>query len=201
MATYDRKDHLYKKAKTEGFRSRAAYKLIELDKKFSLFKSVNSVLDLGCAPGSWLEVVVKEAAKKPKKDNFKIVGVDLEYVEPIKGVELIQGDITDMETYELVLKHCDGKVDLVISDLSPHLSGIKFADALRAATLVESAYYCTTNCLRAGGDFVAKIFPGSDTDKLIVEMRKSFNKVKREVLSSTRKSSKEFYLVAKGFKG
>lgn len=196
MATYDRKDHFYNKAKKEGYRSRAAYKLIELDQKHSLFSSVSSVLDLGCAPGSWLEVVVRKVGNKAK-----IVGVDLEEVSAIEGVELIQGDITDFETYELIIKTCGSKLDLVISDLSPHLSGIKFADALRAANLVESAYYCASNCLKQGGSFVAKIFPGNDTDKLIIEMRKSFNKVKREVLSSTRKSSKEFYLVAKGFKG
>ncbi len=196
MATYDRKDHFYKKAKSEGYRSRAAYKLLELDKKHSLFKSVNSVLDLGCAPGSWLEVV-----KRKVGSDAKIIGADLEDVAPISGVKLIKGDITDADTYELILKYCDGKVDLVISDLSPHLSGIKFADALRAAGLVESAYYCATSSLKTGGSFVAKIFPGNDTDRLVLEMRKSFNKVKREVLASTRKSSKEFYLVAKGYKG
>ena len=193
---YDRKDHFYQKAKKEGYRSRAAYKLLELDQKSRLFRPGMSVLDLGCAPGSWAQVAVEKIGAEGK-----VIGVDLEQVEPIHNATLIVGDITSPETFEEVMKLVNGKVDLVISDLSPHLSGIKFADALRAAGLVESAYYCASNCLKVGGNFVAKIFPGPDTDKLTKELRQRFEAVSREVLDSTRKTSKEFYLVAKGFKG
>lgn len=194
--TYDRKDHLYEKAKKEGYRSRAAYKLLELDQKNRLFKHGLSVLDLGCAPGSWTQVAIEKVGS-----SGKVVGVDLEQVQAIDGAVLLVGDITEEETFNRIIETLGGKVDLVISDLSPHLSGIKFADALRAAGLVESAYYCASNCLKIGGDFVAKIFPGPDTDTLTKQLRQCFNAVSREVLSSTRKTSKEFYLVAKGFKG
>lgn len=193
---YDRKDHFYQKAKREGYRSRAAYKLIELDQKNRLFRSGMSVLDLGCAPGSWSQVAAEKIGAQGK-----VLGVDLNQVEPITNATLIVGDITEQTTFDEIVRILNGKVDLVISDLSPSLSGIKFADALRAAGLVESAYYCASHCLRQGGDFVAKIFPGPDTDKLTKELRQSFNSVSREVLSSTRKTSKEFYLVAKGYKG
>lgn len=194
--TYDRKDHFYEKAKKEGYRSRAAYKLLELDQKNRLFRRGISVLDLGCAPGSWMQVAIEKVG-----NDGKVIGVDLEEVKPINGAVLLVGDITEQETFNRIIETLGGKVDLVISDLSPHLSGIKFADALRAAGLVESAFYCASNCLKLGGDFVAKIFPGPDTDNLIKQLRQCFNSVSREVLTSTRKTSKEFYLVAKGFKG
>lgn len=199
-AEYNRKDSFYEKAKKEGYRSRAAYKLLELDKKHKILKKNFRILDLGCAPGSWMQVAVKKVGQ-----GGKVIGIDLELVDPIASGEneaiILQGDITEQESLERVVAAADGKVDALISDISHKLTGIKLADTARSAELLEMSYECAKQLLKPGGIFVSKVFPNNDTDILIKGMKKSFASFSREVLGSTRKTSKEFYIVGKGFKG
>ncbi len=201
MPNYNRKDHYYQKAKNEGFRSRAAFKLMELDKKYKLLKKNSNVLDLGCAPGAWLQVVSK------KVTNGTIIGVDLLKVKEFRENEIkktpiilhgdareekIQGEIINLvNTY---------KLDIVLSDMSPNLSGIKLKDALESANLVLTAFDISKKLLKKNGKLVAKIFPGEEVKEVILELKKSFASVNKISLKTTRKTSKEFYIVASNFK-
>jgi 23S rRNA (uridine2552-2'-O)-methyltransferase len=202
MGTYNRKDHFYQRAKDEGYRSRAAYKLAELNNKFHLLKQGQRILDLGCAPGSWLQVAAQKVGP-----SGAVVGVDLLALEPFKDSELkalgskskpiiIQGDACDEEIQSQIREAADGLFDVVLSDMSPQISGIRFRDAAMSAELVETALYISQALLKPGGSLVAKIFPGNEADEVVNEIRKHFGKVSRIGLSSTRKSSKEFYIVA-----
>lgn len=205
MGAYNRKDHFYQKAKAEGYRSRAAYKLIELDEKYGLFKSGMKVLDLGCAPGGWLQI----AAQKVGSSGL-VVGVDLAYVPQLSDTELkkagisnapilIVGDLLDEDIQKRVIDEAGGRVNLIISDMSPDISGIRFQDAVRSAELVEVAFEIAKACLIDGGNLVAKVFPGNEADEVYKAMSRNFKKVSRIGLSSTRKTSKEYYFVAMGF--
>ncbi|HQH25881.1 MAG TPA: RlmE family RNA methyltransferase [Oligoflexia bacterium] len=197
---YDRKDHLYRKAKQEGYRSRAAYKLIELDHRYKLIRQRMSVVDLGCYPGGWLQVVLERIGQQGL-----LVGVDLNYVEPVsvKGKEaaIIKGDIFSEETRAEILSRAGGKVSLVLSDLSPQLSGVRFRDAVKSAELVECALDLSREILENGGSLVAKIFPGPECDSLVEKFRASFRVFSRASLKSSRKSSTELYFVAREFRG
>lgn len=199
---YDRKDALYQKAKSEGYRSRAAYKLIELDKKHKLLQNAQSIVDLGCAPGGWLQVLSRLAPK-----GAKIVGIDRAVTEEIKDGAakskplILTGDFLEEETQQKVRDICGGSVDVVVSDLSPDMSGIYFRDAARSAELVELVFEFAGQVLKVGGSVVAKVFPGAESDELFNRYRPWFKKITRENLDSTRKTSKEMYFVALGYKG
>lgn len=199
-AEYNRKDSFYEKAKREGYRSRAAYKLLELDKKYRILKKGTRVLDLGCAPGSWMQVAINKVGEKGR-----VVGIDLEFVEPVSHGQaeaiIIEGDITESENLAQVIEAADGKVDVLLSDISHKLTGIKLADTARSAELLEMSIECANRLLRPGGIFVSKVFPNNDTDLLVKNFKRNFKSFSREVLGSTRKTSKEFYVVGKGFKG
>ena len=194
---YNRKDHLYQKAKKEGYRSRAAYKLLEIDKKYNILRPGFRVADLGCFPGSWLQVAQQQVGKKGM-----VIGIDLKDVEPLAGdvVKIIKGDLTTPEVVDDLMGQVQGRLNVVLSDLSPSLSGIRIQDALRSADLVERAFYFATNTLVANGSFVAKIFPGSESDELSRVIRRCFTKFSRMHLTSTRGSSKEYYFVGIGYK-
>jgi len=146
---YNRKDSFYKKAKSEGYRSRASYKLIEIEERFNVFRGVRSAVDLGCFPGGWL----RELA---------------------------------------------GSIGLVMSDMSPKLSGIKFRDVAESANLVEAAFEFANQHLRTGGNIITKIFPGHESDELFKRYNGCYKKLKRATLKSSRNSSKEFYFVGLG---
>ena len=208
MGNYQRKDHLYLKAKSEGYRSRAAYKLQELDQKYHLIKPGMKVVDLGCAPGGWLQV----AAAKVGRLGM-VIGIDRLVVKSfrlgeIKGREgeinspiILTGDITDVEIQQQVIKEAGSKVDLILSDMSPDLTGVYFQDAARSAELVEIAFTIANILLKPKGNIVTKIFPGTESDQLFLEMKKNYKKLSRVALKSTRKTSKEFYFVGEGFVG
>lgn len=200
MPTYDRKDAFYRKAKQAGFVSRGSWKLIELDKKFGLLRSVKSALDLGCSPGGWLQVLSQRLGAKAE-----IWGVDLlecPIAESLSNVHFIQGDIYSEEVQsELLGEESISKkkgFDLLVSDMSPNLSGVRFKDAAESAALVEEAIGLSLTLLRPGGAFVAKIFPGSESDDVFRLAREKFRSAKRVNLKSTRNTSKEFYIVAQG---
>lgn len=193
--TYNHKDRLHQKAKSEGYRARSAYKLLELDERFKLLRSGAAVIDLGCAPGGWLQVAAE------KLGGGKLIGVDLEEIGEVRGATFVHGDFTTPEIQADITKAADGKVDLILSDMSPKLSGIRFRDACFAAELVETAFLFASENLKPGGNFVAKIFPGAESDEVFQKIRKSFAKAQRVNLDSSRKTSTEYYLVAQGFKG
>ena len=204
MSNYNRKDSYYQQAKAEGYRSRAAYKLLELDKKYRLLKPGYTVLDLGAAPGGWLQVCAQKIGP-----NGLVIGVDREPIKTITNSEaggkpgsaaisLITGDILSEQTQEQICATAKGKLDLIISDMSPNLSGVQFRDAAQSAALVEIAFNTAAKLLKPGANFVAKIFPGEEADQIFLEQKANYKSLLRCVLKSTRKSSNEFYFVAKG---
>lgn len=202
---YKQKDHFYLRAKQEQYLSRAAYKLLELDKKYSLLKRGSRVLDLGCFPGGWLQV----AAEKIGQEGV-LVGVDVKPITLFESYErsdsvtkplLILGDIKNEEFQQELLKQSGGGFDTILSDLCPSLSGIRFRDVVKSAELVEITFYLANKLLRSGGNVVAKVFPGQETDDLSKRCRTSFVRFDRECLKSSRKTSDEFYFVARNFIG
>ncbi len=193
-----RKDHFYRKAKQEGFRSRAAYKLQEIQKRFKIFRKGDRVVDLGCAPGGWLQLIAAEVGLKGR-----MVGVDLQKTQalPFQNVALIQGDITRPEVQDRVREALGGAAHIVTSDLSPNLTGIAFQDHLRSCELVRIAHDVARGLLRPGGTFLAKVFQGEDLESVVQELKQDFGQIKRVVPGASRKASSEIYLLAKGFQG
>ena len=189
---YERKDYFYEKAKKSGLRARSSYKLIEIQNKYKIIKKNDSVLDIGCAPGSWLQII-----KKFTKGN--ILGVDLVNVKPLKGVDFIQMDVTDSEFVPLI-KEKYGLFNVIVSDIAPKTSGVRARDQALSYELSRMSFIVATKLLKKGGNFVVKTFQSQDTDDLFKEIKKSFTFVKRYIPESTRRSSKELYVVATGFK-
>lgn len=202
MGRYQRKDHLYQRAKDEGYASRAVYKLEELQKRFQLLKKGMSVLDLGCAPGGWMEIASELVGSKGR-----VLGIDLKQVN-IKSksdtshavIEFIRSDVFAPEIMDVIRKKHPDLFDIVLSDLSPNLSGIKFRDIAASAEMGRKVIELSTEILRPGASLVAKLFPGEDTDEVVTEVEQSFRSIKRVVLSSTRKSSNEYYLICRNFR-
>jgi 23S rRNA (uridine2552-2'-O)-methyltransferase len=189
---YERKDHYYQKAKKEGYRARSAYKLVEIQKKYTIIKKNSAVLDIGCAPGGWLQVIKKYT-------NGKIVGVDLEKIKVVKGTNFILGDITEEKTLERI-KEKSKAFNVVISDIAPKTTGIRSQDQAFSFGLSRMSFVMAKKLLKKNGNFVVKTFQSPETDALFKEIRKDFEFCKRYVPKSTRESSKELYIVAKGFK-
>lgn len=194
--SYQRKDHYYHKAKQEGFRSRAAYKLMELNEKFRLLRPGMHVVDLGCAPGSWLQVISQEVGPS----GF-VVGLDTEEfsLPSLRNATFIRGDVREEMTVQRLFAELGRKVDLIVSDMSPHLSGIKFQDQYRSYELAEQAFKLSQKILRENGQLVFKIFPGEELEPFKNRLRQNFPQIKTYVPESTRKSSTEMYLIARGF--
>lgn len=195
---YNRKDHLYNQAKSEGYRSRAAYKLVELNNKYKFIKKGSSILDLGAWPGGWLQI-----ASKLIGDNGVAVGVDLVEIEPIvdaPNVKVITGDARDDSTIEQILSLVDGKFDIVLSDMSPKLSGIREVDSVASVACGEIALFVCEKVLKPSGVLVIKLFKSSESDQFIKQSRPRFEKIVRCELDSTRKTSNEFYFVGLNFK-
>ncbi|SET77673.1 23S rRNA Um-2552 2'-O-methyltransferase [Marinobacter segnicrescens] len=186
-----------KKSRQDGYRSRASYKLIELDSKDKLFRPGQTVVDLGAAPGGWTQVAVEKVG-----DKGVVVASDILPVDPIAGVDFVQGDFTEQSVFnELMAVLGDRPVDVVISDMAPNMSGNPAADIPRAMALVELALDMATQVLRPGGVFVAKVFQGEGFDSLLAEMKRSFSSVVSRKPDSSRARSREVYLVCKGFRG
>ena len=196
---YLRKDYLYQQAKTDGYRSRAAYKLLELNKKFAFLKRGASILDLGCFPGGWLQVAMQKTSP-----SGVVVGADIKEVEAVEfhggSAVIYQADVFSGDFLGKLHTHFPSGVDVVLSDMSPQLSGIAFRDALLSAELVERSFELARETLRDNGTVVAKIFPGQEAEDVVKKARMTFKKVTREHLSSTRRTSNEFYIVAQGIK-
>jgi 23S rRNA (uridine2552-2'-O)-methyltransferase len=193
---YRRKDSFYRRAKTAGYRSRAAYKLIELDRRFRLLRTGDRVVDLGAWPGGWLQVAAERVGPKGV-----VVGVDLKPIDelPPPVVSLV-GDIRKNETLEQVRACCAGHVDVVLSDMAPQLSGVRAADSARAAELAEYAISAAESLLRPGGRFLMKLFQSDETSRLLARLRERFETVKASRPYATRERSSELYAVALGFR-
>lgn len=194
---YERKDHFYRRAKREGKVSRAVYKFAELQKRFKLLKGGDRVLDLGCAPGGWLQEVSPIIGERGRA-----IGIDL---LPLKTSTpnrciFIRGDLNDPDIQDEAAKAAGGEIDCVLSDMSPNLSGVQFADAYKSYELAMLALDMCDRFLRRGGNFVVKIFPGDELDGYIKELKLNFQKVMMITPEATRKTSSERYVVAMGFK-
>ncbi|MGV6852276.1 MAG: 23S rRNA (uridine(2552)-2'-O)-methyltransferase RlmE [bacterium] len=189
-------DPWVKKAQVDGYRSRAAYKLLEIVRKDRLLRPGMSVVDLGAAPGGWLQVVKNEL-----KGQGRIIGLDILPIEPIDDVELILGDFTEDEPLEILEEKLNGKpVDLVISDMAPNISGISGADQPRSMYLVELAVDFALTNLKPNGNFLSKVFQGEGFDQLMKLLRENFKKVIVRKPDASRPRSREVYLLARGLK-
>jgi 23S rRNA (uridine2552-2'-O)-methyltransferase len=188
-------DPYVKRAKAEGYRSRAAYKLIELDERFGLLKGVKRVIDLGVAPGGWSQVVRKASPAAA------VVGIDLLPTDPLDGVTLIQMDFTDESAPGRLRDALGGPADLVLSDMAANTVGHPQTDHLRTMALVEAGLDFATEVLRPGGAYVAKVLAGGADNDLVAALKRNFATVKHAKPPASRKESSEWYVVAQGFKG
>jgi 23S rRNA (uridine2552-2'-O)-methyltransferase len=196
--SYTPKDPFYQKAKSEGYRSRAAYKLLELNQRFRLIKPGDRVVDLGAAPGGWVQVASRLIGPKGS-----VIGVDLQPVTPIpaENVILLQGDITDVETTAKLKALLPSGADTVFSDLSPRLTGIRDTDISRSAELNLTAFRVAAELLRTGGHFLVKVFVSEEMEAFFRVLKDRFRSVQRTRPQATRRGSSEMYFVAKGFAG
>ena len=188
-------DPYVKRARAENYRSRAAYKLIELDERFGLLKGVKTVVDLGIAPGGWSQVV------RRKVPQAAVVGIDLLPTDPLDGVAILQMDFMDEEAPAKLHDALGGPADLVLSDMAANTVGHPQTDHLRTMALVEAGLLFATEVLRPGGAYVAKVLAGGADNQLVAEMKRHFTAVKHAKPPASRKDSSEWYVVAQGFKG
>ena len=186
-------DKTYFRAKHEGYRSRAAYKLMEIQKKFAVIRPDDNIVDLGAAPGSWLQI-------ERTLTDARIIGIDLNPIAELDGIETIEGDINDPAVVEQV-KSTLGVVNIVLCDAAPKLSGHRSYDQARIIALNEQALAFACKVLKPGGNFVVKSFQGTDFPELYEDCKKNFYSVKTCMTKSTRKGSTELYIVAKNFIG
>jgi len=195
---YERQDKFYKQAKEEGFMSRAAYKLQELDKRFRLLRRGHKVLDLGAWPGGWLQV-----AGPVVGSSGVVVGIDLKEITDLKvpaRFKSLVGDVADESVLGQAVEFAGGPFDLVLSDMSPKITGIRLVDEAALSNCYDAALGAAYKCLRQGGCLVVKAFKGNESHQFSMKLREIFNIVKRCELDSTRKSSNEFYIVSLNFK-
>ncbi len=187
-----RKDDYYNRAKQQGYRSRAAYKLKQLDEEAGLISEGDTVVDLGAAPGGWLQVAAELAG-----ESGTVVGVDLQRIKPIDGVETVRGDMTDEETRQRIRDLID-EADVVVSDMAPNMTGEYSLDHARSIHLARTAFETSLELLAPGGDFVAKVFEGPDTNDLRADIDEEFEYVRTIHPDASRDSSSELFMVAKG---
>ena len=188
-------DPYVRRAKAEGYRSRAAYKLLELDERFGFLKGVRKVVDLGIAPGGWTQVV------RLKAPQAAIVGIDLLPTDPIDGATILEMDFMDDAAPERLREALGGPADLILSDMAANTVGHPQTDHLRTMGLVEAALEFAAEMLQPGGAFVAKVLAGGADATLVAELKRRFAEVKHAKPPASRKGSSEWYVVAKGFKG
>lgn len=195
--TYNPRDHYFKKAKQENFAARSVFKLEEIDKKYKLFKPYQVVLDLGASPGSWSQFASQKIGEKGR-----VLGVDLSPVTvKLKNAVFIQADLRDLHLEDVFKTHgFEPPFDLVLSDMAPKTTGIRLTDQARSMELCELALDVARRFLKKDGHFVCKLFHSDDFAKLRDEMKKSFSKVEAVKPDSTRKISKEIFLIGIGKK-
>jgi len=199
-----KKDPHYKHAKRQGYRARSAFKLLDIQKRFNIFKRAFYILDLGSVPGSWLQVAKKHAEQNLEKyndgyfyrDHYKIMGVDIKKISPIENIQTIKMDFTTLEFLKEVDNYFNGiKLDLIISDASINKSGNKFTDQIRQTKLCFQTLILIKELLKPKGSFVVKCFQGSDLAKFFKTMKNEFLFVKSYKPKASRKKSNEIYLI------
>ncbi|MBU6444550.1 MAG: RlmE family RNA methyltransferase [Alphaproteobacteria bacterium] len=189
-------DPYVRAAKAKGYRSRAAFKLIELDDKFHVLKPGARVLDLGAAPGGWVQVAQQRIGA-----NGRIIGADILAMEPIPGAELLVADLLDPETPARLKSALGGPADVVLSDMAAATTGHRATDHLRTVALIEAALEVAEDVLKPGGAFIGKVFQGGAAGELLTRIKQRFSVVKHVKPPASRQESVELYLVAQGFKG
>jgi len=188
-----KKEHYYKEAKRVGYRARSAFKLKQIQNKFNIIKKNDVVVDLGAAPGGWSQV-----AKELVGDQGKVVGIDLDYINPVDGITFLQGDLTEEITAEEVRTLVsDRNADVVLSDMSPDISGNYSVDQARSIYLCEHSLKLACILLKPSGNFVCKVFEGEDLRNFISDVNKKFKIVKQFSPPASRKSSSEIYIIAR----
>jgi len=187
-------DPYVRRARAENYRSRAAYKLLELDERFGLLKGVRAVVDLGIAPGGWSQVL------RRRTPQASVVGIDLLPTDPIEGVTILQMDFMDASSPDKLKEALGGPADLVLSDMAANTVGHQQTDHLRTMALVEAGLQFATEVLRPGGAYVAKVLAGGADNQLVAEMKRHFATVKHAKPPASRKDSSEWYVIAQGFK-
>jgi 23S rRNA (uridine2552-2'-O)-methyltransferase len=194
--TEKKKEHFYQEAKRIGYRARSAFKLQQIQNRFHLIPKNGIVIDLGAAPGGWSQV-----AKELVGEQGVVIGVDLSSIKPIDNIQFIRGDLTKSETVEEIKDLMNGRhADIVLSDMSPDISGNYSVDQARSVWLCESALHVVDQVLRQNGHFICKIFEGEDTKSFIEKVKQQFMVVKTFSPEASRKSSSEVYILAKSFK-
>jgi len=199
VTVYDRKDHFHQRAKREGYRSRAAYKLLEIQQNQRLLRPGHRVIDLGCWPGGWLQVAAEAVGPRGR-----IVGVDLAAIDPpLKNENVIAfcADLTQPIVLKELLEHLGGPADVVLSDAAPKMTGIRVADHAREGALLEGVEALLGGLLRAGGTLLLKILDGPDAQLVDRRLRGEFETAKTVKPSATRRGSRERYLLGRGYKG
>jgi 23S rRNA (uridine2552-2'-O)-methyltransferase len=191
-----KKEHFYKEAKRVGYRARSSFKLLQIQKKFNLIKKGDTIVDLGAAPGGWSQV-----AKEIVGEKGNVVGIDISPITPLYGVTFIQADMTrESSLIELENVLCGKKVDVVISDMSPDISGNYSVDHARSIYLSNQAFKTAEAILKPNGNFVCKVFSGEDLENFVKLINKKFQVVKRFFPPASRKASSEIYVIAKFFR-
>ena len=189
-----RRDTYVRMSKVDGYRARSAYKLIEINEKFKIFKGGLSVIDIGAAPGSWSQYASKVCK------NGKIISIDLKYFEPIKNITQINGDFTDEKIQNEIKKKIDEKVNIVMSDMAVNTTGIKNIDSIQTGELCKEAMIFAKDILKGNGFFISKIFMGGSFNEIIDLAKKIFKDVKVFKPKSSRKDSKESFIICKNLR-
>ncbi len=197
------RDPQYKQAKRKGYRARSSFKLLEIDRKFNIFKRAFYILDIGSVPGSWLQVAKEKATKNLTKykdgfyhrDHFKIMGVDVKKISPLEDIKMVRMDITNPEFQNEIRSYFGDKLDLVISDASIKKSGIKFSDHVNQIKLCKNILKIAKKNLKRNGIFIVKTFTGEDFNLFLKEMKKVFGIVVNFKPKATKKGSNETYIV------
>ena len=191
-----RKDRYRKLAKDKGYRSRSAYKLLQLNDSYHIFRQRNKVIDLGCAPGGWLQVAIKEVGS-----CGKVIGIDLKEVKPLEGAIILHGNIEDHGIIDGVIKILNSKADVVLSDLSPNVSGIWDIDHARQISLTKSAFSVAQKILKENGNAIFKVFEGDLLNEVKDDLNSNFHKVLLTKPGASRQQSSELYIVCLKFRG
>lgn len=187
-------------AKRHGYRSRSAYKLMQLNDRFHFLKPDMKVIDLGAAPGGWSQVIAKEIGSDRSSSRAQLISLDILEMEPIPGATVILGDFMNDDALSHLKATIDGSADMICSDITPVVTGHSKTDHLRIIAVLEAAYHFSLEVLAPGGGFVAKVFQGGSEKALLTDMKKGFQSVKHAKPPASRAESSEVYVVAQGFR-
>ncbi len=189
-----RRDIYVRQSKVDGYRARSAYKLIEIDEKFKIFKGGLSIIDIGAAPGSWSQYALKVSK------NCKLISIDLKKMSPIGNSIQIQGDFTAIKIQEEIKKNLNDKADIIMSDMAVDTTGIKNIDSIQTGELCKEAIFFAKDLIKDNGFFISKIFMGSTFNEIVAEAKKNFKEVRVYKPKSSRKDSKESFIICKNIR-